>query len=124
LKAEVIWKYTKATPYIPSSLVLDDVAYLVNDGGILMAFNSSSGELLHRARLGEATGQYYASPVAGGDKLVLTSLDGKITIVQTGKPFQVKNTYSVGEKIVATPSIDNGLLYVRSEKHLYCFGES
>jgi outer membrane protein assembly factor BamB len=124
LQSQVVWKYSKSTPYIPSSLVLDDVAYLINDGGILMAFDGGNGELIQRARLGEAAGQYYASPIAGGDKLVLTSRDGKITIVQAGRPFQVKNTYSVGDPVVATPSIDNGLLYVRSEKFLFCFGDS
>jgi outer membrane protein assembly factor BamB len=124
LESQVVWKFTKSTPYIPSALVLDDVAYLVNDGGILMSFDGGSGEMLQRARLGEATGQYYASPIAGGNKLVLTSRDGKITIVQAGRPFEIKNTYSIDEQIVATPSIDNGLLYVRSEGFLYCFGDS
>lgn len=124
LSGNILWKYTKTVPYIPSVIVPNDVAYLINDGGILLAFNKDSGELLQRARLGDASGQYYASPVAGGDKLVLASLDGKITVVKTGKPFEVKGTYSLGESIVATPTIHDGLLYVRSANHLYCFGDS
>lgn len=124
LTAKIAWKYTKSVPYIPSVLVTGGAAYLINDGGILLAFNPESGELIQRARIGEAAGQYYASPVSGGDKLILASLDGKITQVQLGKPFEVKSTYSVGEPIVATPTIHAGLLYVRSEKHLICFGES
>lgn len=125
LTSKVIWKYSKNVPYIPSVLVIQDTAYLINDGGILLAFNKDTGELLQRARLGsEAAGQYYASPIAGGNKLVLASRDGKITLVQAGRPFEVKSTYAVGESIVATPIINDGLLFVRSENHLYCFGES
>lgn len=123
LSGSVLWKYSKSVPYIPSVLVRDDVAYLINDGGILMAFNCQSGELLQRARLGEAAGQYYASPVSGGDKLVLASRDGKITLVRSSQPFEVMSTYALDESIVATPMIHDGHLFVRSENHLICFGE-
>lgn len=124
LTGSVVWKYTKSVPYIPSVLVTEEIAYLINDGGILLAFDRQSGNLVQRGRVGEAAGQYYASPVAGGDKLVLASLDGKLTHVQLGKQFEIKETFSLEEPIVATPTIHNGLLYVRSEKHLICFGDS
>jgi len=123
LRGELSWQYSKATPYIPSALVVDDVAYLINDGGILMAFDSGSGELLQRTRLSGATGQYYASPVGGQGKIALANLQGEITLVRTGRTHEVLATYSVGEPIIATPSINNGRLIVRTKSHLICFGE-
>jgi outer membrane protein assembly factor BamB len=121
---EVVWKYTKSTPYIPSAVVLEDTAYFVNDGGILQAFDAATGQMLQRARLGEASGQYYASPVAACNKLVLAGRDGKLTLVQAGRPFAVQETYAFSEPIVATPSIDDGKLFVRTDGFLYCIGDS
>lgn len=123
LRGQLSWQYTKATPYIPSALVVDDVAYLINDGGILMAFDSTTGELLQRSRVSQATGQYYASPVAGQGKMAIANLKGEITLIRTGRPHEILATYSVGEPIIATPSIDKGRLIVRSQNHLICFGE-
>lgn len=122
ISAELLWKYEKTTPYIASSLVLDDVAYVINDGGILMAFNTENGEMLQRERVRGGTGGYYASPIAGNGKIVLANLEGKVTLVQSGKPFKVLSTHSLEEPIVATPSISDGNLYIRSEGQLFCFG--
>jgi outer membrane protein assembly factor BamB len=122
ITAEVVWKYEKTTPYIASSLIIDDVAYVINDGGILMAFNTENGDMLQRERVREGTGGYYASPIAGDGKIVLANLEGKVTLVQSGKPFKVLRTHSLEEPIVATPSISDGQLYIRSESQLFCFG--
>ncbi|MFN8741307.1 MAG: PQQ-binding-like beta-propeller repeat protein [Pirellula sp.] len=129
ITGKVVWNYQKSVPYIPSSLVHNGTAYLINDPGILLSFNAESGELLKRERLKNGSGSYYASPVAGkseqgGDLMVLASLDGKLSVVQLGETATVYESYSLNETIVATPSIYNGRLFVRSEEHLYCFGKS
>lgn len=129
LAGKVVWNYQKSVPYVPSSLVHNGTAYLINDPGILLSFNAESGELLKRERLKNGSGAYYASPVAGksedgGDLMVLASLDGKLSVVQLGETVTVHESYPLDEMVVATPSIYNGRLFVRSEGHLYCFGKS
>jgi outer membrane protein assembly factor BamB len=129
ITGKVVWNYQKSVPYIPSSLVHNGTAYLINDPGILLSFDAESGELLKRERLKNGSGSYYASPVAGkseqgGDLMVLASLDGKLSVVQLGETATVYESYPLNETVVATPSIYNGRLFVRSEEHLYCFGKS
>ncbi len=122
LNGTVKWKYTKTTPYIPSALVVGGIVYVINDGGILMGFDAQTGDLIKRDRMRDATGQYYASPIAAGDRIILASLQGKLTVVQSGKEFSVLGTTDLGESIVATPSIQDGKLFVRTRKQIFCFG--
>ncbi len=70
----------------------------------------------------EAVGEYYASPVAGDGKIYLASLDGMITVLKAGVDWQVLSTTDLGERVIATPAIADGRVYVRTENKLYCFG--
>jgi outer membrane protein assembly factor BamB len=123
-KSHVRWQYTKSVPHIPSPLIVDDVLYIVNDGGILTSFDIHSGELLKRDRLSNATGQYYASPVAANGKIILANTEGKVTVVQAGRMWEVISTNDLGEKVYATPAICKGRLFVRTEGKLMCFGKA
>lgn len=122
VESKVVWKYTKATPYIPSLVLVDNRVYMINDGGILISFDANSGDVIKRLRLGEATGQYYASPVSDGSRIVLANLEGKLSLVQAGSEVKPLVTLDLEERIVATPTIHEGRLYVRTESQLYCFG--
>lgn len=122
VEGSVVWKYSKTTPYIASLMLIEDRVYIINDGGILISFDSKSGEVTKRQRLGNATGQYYASPVSDGNRLVLANLDGKLNLVKLGDSWDQLATLDLEEPIVATPSIHDGKLFVRTKTMLYCFG--
>ena len=120
---KVAWKYTKTTPYIPSALVLDGIVYIINDGGILTSFDAATGDVIKRSRLTDATGQYYSSPVSDGQKMLFANLEGKVSLVQSGREWKSLSTLDLEESIVASPSIQSGRLYIRTETQLYCFGK-
>lgn len=119
--SHVRWSYKKTLPYIPSVLLYDELLYVVRDGGILTTIDPVSGEVLRTERL-KATGQYYASPVAGGDKVVLVNTDGKLTVLSAGRNWEVLATNDLGEPCHATPAIANNRIYVRTSGSLFCFG--
>ena len=121
--SKVAWKYTKTTPYIPSALVLDGIVYIINDGGILTSFDAATGDVIKRSRLTDATGQYYSSPVSDGQKMLFANLEGKVSLVQSGREWKSLSTLDLEESIVASPSIQSGRLYIRTETQLYCFGK-
>ena len=79
---------------------------------------------LYQKRL-EATGGYYASPVAANGNVYFTSLDdGTITVLEGGTPkpkVVAKNNPPLDERTAATPAIADNTLYVRTAKHLYAF---
>jgi outer membrane protein assembly factor BamB len=119
---EKSWRQYKSIPYIPSLVIVDGLLYTIDDGGVLSSYDIASGDLVKRERLGQATGQYYASPIAAAGTVVLANNDGKVSLVQAGKDWKLLNTVDLEEPISATPAISNGILYIRTESHLYAFG--
>jgi outer membrane protein assembly factor BamB len=121
----VLWKQTKGLPYVPSAILYRGQYVMVKDGGIVTAFDAKTGDQVYMQR-GVEGGRYYASPVAANGNLYFTSLeDGVVTVIRAGldKPEQVVQNPPLGERVAATPAIADDALYVRTEGHLYAFGE-
>ncbi len=123
IDGQVVWKYTKTTPYIPSVLVSDGLVYIINDGGVMICVDAKDGAMLSRQRLNGATGQYYASPVMAGERMVIANMDGKLSLLTTGKDLKLLSTLDLAEPIVASPAIYSGRLFVRTSQRVYCFGK-
>jgi hypothetical protein len=117
----VAWQVPRVSPYVPSPLCHGDRLYVVGGGGILSCFAVATGQLLWKDRLA-ASGDYYASPVAGDGKMYLVSLEGEITVVAEGEEPRVLARKSLGDRCLATPALVGGRLYVRTERNLQCFG--
>jgi outer membrane protein assembly factor BamB len=123
-QTHVAWKFTRGLPYVPSPLYHDGRLYLIRDGGMLSSFDAKSGKPFYTQERLEASGSYYASPVAAGDRIYLISLPGKLTVVKAGgdKP-EILHQADFGERIFATPAIVGPNLYLRTQTKLYAFRE-
>jgi outer membrane protein assembly factor BamB len=122
-KTSVLWKQTKGLPYVSSAILYRGQYLMIKDGGLITAYDAKTGEQLYQKRL-DATGGYYASPVAANGNVYFTSLDdGTITVLAGGasKPKVVSKNPPLGERTSATPAIANNTLYVRTAEHLYAF---
>jgi outer membrane protein assembly factor BamB len=120
--AKLVWKYQRSVPQLPSLVVYRDVAYMLNDRGILTTLDAATGRLLRQDRLRGVPDNYYASPVAGDGKIFLASNSGVIAVLRAGGEQELMAANSLDEEIFATPAIANGRLYVRTASALYCFG--
>jgi outer membrane protein assembly factor BamB len=121
--AQVQWAYRKNVPQIPAPLLVNDVLFFVNDGGVLSSMNRNTGEIIQRGRL-EPGGTFYASPVVAAGKLLLVDTDGNLTVVSPEADWKVLSTGQLNEACHATPAIAGGCAYIRGETHLYCFGNA
>jgi outer membrane protein assembly factor BamB len=119
----VVWKYHKSVPQLPSPLVYKDVLYMVNDGGIVTTLRPSSGETIAQSRLKGATDAFYASPVAADNKVFMASERGKIAVLPTDGSLDPVAVNDMEDDIYATPAISDGRIYVRTRGMLYCFGK-
>jgi len=116
------WKQPKSQPYVTVPLLVDGVLYVLRNGGILATYEAETGKPIRQERLKEATGEYYASPVAAGGKVYFASKDGKITVVKpAAASWETIASADLDEQIIATPAIAGNRLYVRTENTLYCF---
>jgi len=118
----VLWSYHRSIPQLPSALVFDDVLYLLNDaGGLVTTLDPSSGEVLGRGRIEEAVDNYYASPVAGDDKVFLISEAGLAVVLPAGGSLEPLSITDLQERCYATPALAEGRVFLRTERALYCF---
>ena len=79
------WKYQRPVPQVPSTLLYQGVLFMVNDSGILLAFDPATGKVLKQGRLKGAIDKYFASPVGADGKVWLVSQDGTVSVVSTGR---------------------------------------
>lgn len=120
-KAEIVWRHRVGVPEIPSPLYHQGRIYLVKNGGIATCLNAKTGEKIYQARIG-AGGPYYASPVTGDGKIYLASARGIVTVLAIGDSLKILAQNDLNDRIMATPAIADGKLYIRTKSRLLAFG--
>jgi outer membrane protein assembly factor BamB len=120
----VPFEFSKGLPYVPSPLVMDDLMYLLGDGGILKVVDFKSGKQLYEERLNGSAGssKFFSSPVAADGKFFAGSQQGDLIVVKAGPKFEQLSATKLDSPINASPAIGEGRLYVRTEKMLWCIG--
>ncbi|RJP36257.1 MAG: hypothetical protein C4547_07760 [Phycisphaerales bacterium] len=123
--ASVVWKFSEATPYVPSPLLFgNELYFLDNNKAILTCLNAATGEVHYKQqRLEGASGGIYASPVGAGDHVYLPARDGTTFVLKRGPRFEIVATNKLDDGFDASPALVDGELYLRGEKHLYCIAE-
>ena len=120
--ANVAWKHSKGTAYVPSPILYGDYLYLTTDRGILTCLNAKTGELIYEGGRVPIPATFTASPVAFDGKILLTSEDGDTFMVKAGPKHEILGSNSVGEPVYASPAIADGRIFIRGEKNLYAIG--
>jgi len=67
--------------------------------------------------------QYNHSPVTAGGLVYLIADDGRTKVIRPGPKLEVVADNQLGELCYSSPAIAGDRLYVRGEKHLFCFGK-
>jgi outer membrane protein assembly factor BamB len=118
---KLLWEKPKLSPSTSSPVVLDGRVYCLR-GAILVAGDVKTGEVIGQLRL---KGAFSSSPVAAGGCLYCFNEDGLAYVIRPGsKDPVVLASGAFKETILATPAIDAGALYIRSDKHLWKLGKS
>ncbi len=121
--ATIAWRSPIIKPHIITPIVYGDFLYVCTDNGILTQFNAKTGESGYRARLGDG-GAFSASPVAADGKLYFASEDGDVFVVKAGASYELLSRNLVGEVMMASPAISNGMLIIRGQHHLFAVKET
>jgi outer membrane protein assembly factor BamB len=119
--AAIAWQHARGVPECPSPLYHDGLVYMVTNGGLVSCLDARTGQLKYHERLG-SRGPCYASPVVGDGKVFTASARGVVTVFAAGGELRVLARNDLGERIMATPALVDGRIYVRTEKHLFAFG--
>jgi outer membrane protein assembly factor BamB len=116
----IAWSTTRGGPYIPTPVIYGDYLYVLQINAVLAAYNVRTGERLYQERVGGG-GSFSASPVAGDGKLYLTSEDGDVFVVKAGPTYELLATNHVGQVVMATPAVSEGIVILRGVKDVFAF---
>ena len=110
--------------YMQTPLLHDGLGYFCFDSGVLSVFQMSNGEKLYQQRLGEGKAGFTSSPVAAGDRLYITNEEGHTYVLALGREYKVLAENDLGETVMASPAIADGVLYIRGGKHLFAVAQA
>jgi outer membrane protein assembly factor BamB len=110
----VAWTRSGRGPYMPTPLAYQGILYVLGNNGLFDAYDLQTGDEIYRQRLPVIGSGFSASPVAADGKIYLSNEDGEILVVAAGRTFKHLATNSMGELLMATPALSNGMMFVRS----------
>jgi hypothetical protein len=93
---------------------------MTSDAGILTCAEASTGEQVWRQRL---RGVFFASPAAADGKVYLVSETGETIVVRAGREPDILARNDLGERLIASPAISRGHIFLRSDENLFCIGK-
>jgi outer membrane protein assembly factor BamB len=119
------WVYHWQVPANSTPLILGRRLFMVADFGIatwldLDHLDTVRGDHVWRQRLGA---RFFASPIAAGDRIYASAMDGKITVLAPGDEFKVLAVNTLEGQIHAIPAFLDGTIVVRTDKALYRLGQ-
>lgn len=118
--AFLAWSTSKGSPYTPTPIIYGDLMYALSDNGVFSAYDAKTGEVVYQQRLPSS---FSASPVPADGRLYLPSEDGDIFVVKAGRQYELLSRNTMGQPVMATPAISQGMLIVRGQDAIYALGE-
>ncbi|MCX6252129.1 MAG: ankyrin repeat domain-containing protein [Bacteroidetes bacterium] len=115
------WRKKRGGTYMPTPIVYNGNLYTLSNSGTINCYNGSTGDLVYKETI-KGGGAFTASPVAADGKIYFTSEEKGVFVIRAGAEYDVISINPVGEICMATPAISDGLIFVRGQHHLFCFG--
>ena len=120
--AHVAWTRQRSGSYMPTPLIYQGYLYVLQNQGILACYDLPTGEQRYLERIPHQGSGFSASPVASDGKIYLSSEDGDIFVVKAGPRFELAATNRIGQPLMATPAISEGVMFIRAQNDLFAIG--
>ena len=119
IQPKLVYEVSGPIPYVPTPVAKGDLLFLWCDGGIVSCLDAPTGKLHWRQRVG---GSYFSSPVRVGDRLYNVTRDGQVVVLAASATFAKLGQSPLGEPSQSTPAVSDGVLYLRTLRHLMALG--
>jgi outer membrane protein assembly factor BamB len=116
-ETHVAWKLDRGGPYIPTGLCFGQRVYVLHDAGVLTCYDAATGDVVWRERL---RGTFTASLVAADERIYAVDERGRIYVLAASDRLEILAENEMQERVLATPAIAGGELFLRTESRLYC----
>jgi outer membrane protein assembly factor BamB len=117
----VLWKGTDGLPDTCSPLATREFVFLLTSDGTLTCYDAAKGSVLWAEEFGEDCA---ASPGLAGNRLYIIARSGKAWVVEPSREkCRRVAECNLGEECVTSPAFQDGRIYLRGEKHIFCLGK-
>lgn len=118
------WSIKQGGTYMPTPVAYGDHLYTCANNGVLTVYDAKTGTQVYRERIaGNTTVAFTASPVAADGKIYFPSEDGDVYVVKAGPKFELLSKNPMGEVLMATPAIVDGMIIVRGRQSVFAIAE-
>ncbi|MEO6035687.1 MAG: PQQ-binding-like beta-propeller repeat protein, partial [Verrucomicrobiota bacterium] len=114
--SHVVWKVARNVPARPSLLLVEDLIFMVDDGGVASCLEAKTGKEIWRERIG---GNFSSAPLYAEGHVYFFNEEGEATVIEAGREFKVLGKNKMGDGFMATAAVDGKALYLRSRTRLY-----
>ncbi len=115
-ESDIIWHSDRQIPQKPSLLLLDQKIYFVNDKGIGICLDATTGESIWQERF---EGKYSASPIYASGHIFFFNEEGKTTVIKPGDELKIVAENQLDSGFQASPALTADALFLRTTTHLY-----
>lgn len=120
-----VWFRDDMSTFVPTPAVHQGRVYLVRDRGEVECINPATGESIWSDAFPRNRNAYYASPTIAGGKLYAPREDGVVFVASvTDGKFQLLSENDLQESVIGSPVPIDDRLFLRGERHLFCFQNS
>ena len=126
-KSKVLWKCDEGQPDLCSPLATARFLFLVASYGPLTCYDARQGKKLWQDDLEDKFQghkiSFRASPGLAGNRLYLISEEGRAVVLEADAAgCKSVGRGDLGEPCVTSPAFQDGRIYFRGQKHLFCIG--
>ena len=117
------WSQLRAGPYNPSTIVYDDLLYVLLDRGIATCYEAKTGKKVYGPERLPQGRAFTSSPWAYDGKIFYLNEFGQTYVLQAGREFKLLHTNKLLEDdmCMATPALAGDKLLIRTDARIYCF---
>ncbi|MCH2203013.1 MAG: PQQ-binding-like beta-propeller repeat protein [Fuerstiella sp.] len=119
-----LWDIEKSQPdRLGSGVIIEGHIYVANaDVGTAQCLELQTGNQVWRARL---PGANWGSIVYADGRIYVTGRDGTTSVfVPNPRQLELIASNKLGESSDSTPAISNGQIFLRTDLHLFCIGQT
>lgn len=120
--AYIAWCQPKGAPYNPTTLVYNDLLYVLYDRGSISCLRAATGEWVYERQELPQGLRFTTSPWAYNGKVFCLNEDGLTFVLKAGDKFELLHTnrLAADDMCMATPAIVGDRLVLRTSKRVYC----
>lgn len=115
IEPQVLYRVDEAVPYVPTPVADWPLVFLLSDRGVASCIDGPTGKVHWRQRVG---GDWLGSPVRVGRRIYALCRSGEAVVWAASDKFELLGRIDLGEPSNSTPSVADGVMYIRTLSHL------